>query len=121
MITSPPGTEPLLSPPAASAPVAVAAPAPAPAAPIPARPAQPSISCVVPAFNEADNLGPLLSGLTAQLAALSDRWEIIVVDDGSVDATPLEMLRWTQRPGVRCLALSRNFGKEAAQIGRAHV
>ena len=115
MITSPPSTEPLLSPTAPPTSIAVAAQAPAPdAAPIPARPAQPSISCVVPAFNEADNLGPLLSGLTAQLAALSDRWEIIVVDDGSVDATPLEMLRWTQRPGVRYLALSRNFGKEAA-------
>ena len=113
MITSPPSTEPLLSPTAPPTPIAVAAQATA-TAPVPPRPAKPSISCVVPAFNEADNLGPLLSGLTAQLAALSDRWEIIVVDDGSVDATALEMLRWTQRPGVHYLVLSRNFGKEAA-------
>ena len=83
-------------------------------APVASRAARPAISCVVPAFNEADNLNLLLTGLTAQLAELSDRWEVIVVDDGSVDATPLEMARWTQRPGVRYLALSRNFGKEAA-------
>ena len=83
-------------------------------APVASRAARPAISCVVPAFNEVDNLSLLLTGLTAQLAELSDRWEVIVVDDGSVDATPLEMARWTQRPGVRYLALSRNFGKEAA-------
>ena len=54
-----------------------------------ARPARPAISCVVPAFNEAANLNPLLTGLTAQLAALTERWEIIVVDDGSRDTTQI--------------------------------
>jgi len=78
------------------------------------RALQPTISCVVPAFNEADNLNLLLTGLTAQLAVLTSRWEIIVVDDGSRDATALEMTRWTHRPGVRYVGLSRNFGKEAA-------
>ena len=78
------------------------------------RPAQPAISCVVPAYNEAANLGPLLQALTAALDTLSPRWEVIVVDDGSADATPLAILPWLNRPGVRYLRLSRNFGKEAA-------
>ena len=78
------------------------------------RSARPSISCVVPAYNEAANLGPLLDALTAALLALTPHWEVIVVDDGSTDATPLVLLPWLARPGLRYLRLSRNFGKEAA-------
>ena len=78
------------------------------------RTATPAISCVVPAYNEAANLGPLLQGLTEQLAQLTPRWEVIVVDDGSRDATPAAMAPWLTQPGVRYVRLSRNFGKEAA-------
>ncbi len=80
----------------------------------PARSARPAISGVVPAYNEAGNLTPLLQQLTAVLATLTDRWEVIVVDDGSRDATPQTIAPWLQQPGVRYLRLSRNFGKEAA-------
>ena len=62
---------------------------------------RPAISCVVPAFNEAASLGLLLQSLTAQLADLSARWEVIVVDDGSRDATAAAMLPWLARAGVR--------------------
>jgi glycosyltransferase involved in cell wall biosynthesis len=78
------------------------------------RPSRPAISCIVPAYNEAANLGLLLAGLTRQLAELTDRWEVIVIDDGSQDATPVAMVPWLNRPGVRYVRLSRNFGKEAA-------
>jgi polyisoprenyl-phosphate glycosyltransferase len=74
----------------------------------------PSISCVVPAYNEALNLPRLLPALSAQLQLLSDRWEIIVVDDGSRDATLAAIAPWLNGTGVICLTLSRNFGKEAA-------
>ena len=77
-------------------------------------PAAPRISCVVPAFNEAGNLDALLRALSAELDALRLAWEIVIVDDGSADATLAALRPWLAVPGIRCLQLSRNFGKEAA-------
>lgn len=72
------------------------------------------VSCVVPAYNEHDNLGLLLPRLQAVLTQTGADWEIIVVDDGSRDATAMLMSAWTQNPGFRYVQLSRNFGKEPA-------
>ena len=77
-------------------------------------PTAPRISCVVPAFNEAGNLDALLRALSAELDALRLAWEIVIVDDGSADATLAALRPWLAVPGIRCLQLSRNFGKEAA-------
>ena len=85
----------------------------APASAMP-RALRPRISVVVPAFNEAANLPALLAVLTPALRQLSDQWEVVVVDDGSRDATAVAMLSWLVEPGVRYLRLSRNFGKECA-------
>ena len=79
-----------------------------------ARDSTPSISCIVPAYNEAANLPVLLQALLPALQALTPRWEVLVVDDGSRDDTASALQPWLQTPGVRYLALSRNFGKEAA-------
>ena len=72
------------------------------------------VSCVVPAYNEHDNLGLLLPRLQAVLTQTGADWEVIVVDDGSRDATAALMAAWTQNPGFRYVQLSRNFGKEPA-------
>jgi glycosyltransferase involved in cell wall biosynthesis len=78
------------------------------------RSPRPAISCVMPAFNEAENLPVVVAEVGRQLAALTERWELIVVDDGSRDNTTQVMLPFLVHPGVRYLKLSRNFGKEAA-------
>jgi glycosyltransferase involved in cell wall biosynthesis len=72
------------------------------------------LSCVIPCRNEERNLDLLLPLLREMLDALGAEWEVILVDDGSTDATALVMEDWTQVPGVRFIQLSRNFGKEAA-------
>ena len=75
----------------------------------------PSISCVIPAFNEAGNLGAVVPWILAALASLSERVELIVVDDGSRDDTTqvMQTLCAAHRELVY-LKLSRNFGKEPA-------
>ena len=47
----------------------------------------PSISLVMPAHNEADNIEPTVAEAVPALDAVSDDYEIIVVDDGSKDDT----------------------------------
>lgn len=72
------------------------------------------LSCVIPCRNEARNLDQLLPLLCDVLPRLADGWEVVLVDDGSTDATPAVMRDWAELPGFRVLQLSRNFGKEAA-------
>ncbi|MEP6965568.1 MAG: glycosyltransferase family 2 protein, partial [Polaromonas sp.] len=75
----------------------------------------PSISCVMPAFNEAASLAVVVPQTLAALRQLSPRTELIVIDDGSQDDTGRVMQGLcATHPGLVCLKLSRNFGKESA-------
>lgn len=82
---------------------------------MPSRPRTRLLSLVVPVFDEAESL-PALHGRLAQvLDAIDIDAEIIVVDDGSRDATPLilaEIADADER--VVDVRLSRNFGHQAA-------
>lgn len=73
------------------------------------------VSLVVPVYNEAGSVAENL--ITILSAANRPGWslELIAVDDGSQDGTVDEIQRAEQRDGrIRHLALTRNFGKEAA-------
>ena len=79
------------------------------------RPDRPALSCVIPAYNEADSLPLVLPELWKALGALTDRFEIVVVNDGSRDTTLNVLSALAVRyPGIVVVDLSRNFGKEAA-------
>jgi glycosyltransferase involved in cell wall biosynthesis len=85
---------------------------------VPFRPdfaaANPTLSVVVPAFNEAAGLAEFHRRLSAVMQPLG-AWEAIYVNDGSEDASlaVLEALRQAD-PHVALINLSRNFGKEIA-------
>lgn len=77
--------------------------------------ALPSISCIMPAYNEAANLPHIIPQTLSVLRSLSSRVELIVVDDGSMDATVSVMKEMcTKFSEIVFVELSRNFGKENA-------
>lgn len=76
--------------------------------------AQPWISCIVPAYNEADGIARFIDSLCGHLSRITHRYDVIVVDDGSRDETALRVISASGGLPVRLLTLSRNFGKESA-------
>jgi dolichol-phosphate mannosyltransferase len=73
----------------------------------------PEFSIVLPAHNEAANIGPMLAALREVLPALG-RFEIIFIDDGSSDGTLTALRAAAADPAVRYVSFTRNFGHEAA-------
>jgi glycosyltransferase involved in cell wall biosynthesis len=75
---------------------------------------QPTISVVVPAFNEAPGLEIFHHRLLQAMTEV-EKWEVVYVNDGSTDATlaVIEALHRTD-DRVALVSLSRNFGKETA-------
>jgi glycosyltransferase involved in cell wall biosynthesis len=73
------------------------------------------ISLVCPFYNEAESVGFFFGRVLPIMDKLGEPFEIVCVNDGSSDET-LFALRSIQRnrPGIRIIDLSRNFGKEAA-------
>ena len=73
------------------------------------------ISVVVPAYNELENIEPLLAELRTALAATGRRYEIVLVDDGSDDGTGDRIAAESRRdPRVRPVLLARRVGQSAA-------
>src|SRR4030088_678430 len=89
----------------------------------PAKPAEAGLAIVVPLFNEVNSLATLhaelLDGARRLASARGLATEVIYVDDGSRDAT-LATARRLAPDGldIQIIALSRNFGKEAALLPR---
>ena len=80
------------------------------------RPSYPvDLSVVVPVHNEAANIQPLFERLSATLTGLGLSFEVVFIDDGSLDASPA-ILRHLQNFDLRVgvVTLSRNFGHQPA-------
>lgn len=82
-------------------------------------PSAPLLTVVVPVFNEERTVQTLLQRLAD--GPYPDK-QVVVVDDGSTDATPLLLRAWAGRPGLLLLKHACNRGKGAAvRTGLAHA
>lgn len=82
---------------------------------------KPHFTIIVPAFNEAENIGPLFEALDSTFARHSLDGEIILVDDGSSDDTWALANAATSRIGDRARVVRhrRNLGKTEAILSGA--
>lgn len=73
------------------------------------------ISVVVPAYNEEACIPELVNSVKSTFEKLSFDYELIIVDDGSIDNT-FEIIREQSKkvPFVKGIKLSRNMGHQAA-------
>jgi glycosyltransferase involved in cell wall biosynthesis len=82
-----------------------------------ARASQKSISVVVPAYNEEDNVERAYERLRSVLDGLGLEWELIFSVDPSTDRTEELILGLRERdPRVKMLRFSRRFGQPMATI-----
>lgn len=73
------------------------------------------LTVVVPAFDEEASLPLLVERLRPVLDSLGEPYEVLVVDDGSRDATPVILLRQRRTwPQLRVIRLRANSGHQAA-------
>lgn len=94
-----------------------------PAAPPPTPASTLDLSVVAPAHNEQDNVGPLVDEIEAALKGTDLRWEVVIIDDGSTDATRFCLVEAMKtRPWLRCVAMTKTPpGKGHGQSAAFHA
>lgn len=78
---------------------------------------RPNCSVVIPVYNGADTIIPLVERLRNVLAQTADHYEIILVNDGSRDTSWQVIQALLQQiPELRAINLMRNYGQHNATL-----
>ena len=77
---------------------------------------KPSVSVIIPVYNEEDGLDALFARLYPALDALGQTYEIVFINDGSRDRSPAILReQFARRPDVtRVVLFNGNFGQHMA-------
>ena len=71
----------------------------------------PELSVVITVMNEEENIQPLLAAISSALDGID--YEVILVDDGSTDATKKRILQFSDERTI-LVELRRNYGQSTA-------
>jgi len=84
---------------------------------------RPELSVVMPAYNEAEKIENSLEKVDYFVQKTGFKYEVIVVDDGSLDDTPKRTINYANRNGhVRMVRFAKNSGKGyAIRTGFLHA
>jgi len=75
----------------------------------------PTISVVAPIYNEVKTIPEFYRRVSEVMQSSGETWELVMVDDGSVDGSTEELHRLAEQdPRVRPVIFARNFGHEIA-------
>ncbi|MEL6857433.1 MAG: glycosyltransferase family 2 protein [Pseudomonadota bacterium] len=73
------------------------------------------LSIIIPVYNEVDSVERLASEIDTVMTELGGRYEVVFVDDGSIDGTSEVLDQMAQKNSqIRVVQFRRNFGKAAA-------
>jgi dolichol-phosphate mannosyltransferase len=73
------------------------------------------ISVIIPAYNEEGNVNVIYDKVRSVLTATNHDYEIIFVDDGSIDNTKKNVLKLIQNcKDIKLISFTRNFGHQLA-------
>ena len=79
------------------------------------------LSIVIPVYNEDESVGRLYSGLNKTLSKLKIKYEVIFVDDGSIDRTYKELKKINKKnSSYKIIRFRRNFGQTSAMSAGFH-
>ncbi len=76
---------------------------------------RPRYSIVAPIFNEEGNIALLFERIASVMNSTGESWELLLIDDGSIDRSPQLMDDLAKRDShVRTIHFARNFGHQTA-------
>ena len=81
-----------------------------------------TVSLVIPVYNELENISPLYAAVSPVCRSLDRPYEIVLVDDGSIDGSAAALDELAARDAaVKVIHFRRNFGQTSAMSAGIHM
>ncbi|MCJ7727874.1 MAG: glycosyltransferase family 2 protein, partial [Actinobacteria bacterium] len=73
------------------------------------------LSIIIPIYNERESIGKLYDNLNGALSGMNLKYEVLLIDDGSIDGTFDELLKLHRKNKLfKIIRFRKNFGQTSA-------